>query len=68
MRPRTLGLFWCISYLENNKSDHTMAAAMTLYRVTPRYLAGTGPTPQLRRKKAEKEIVFGQAQNTTHKK
>jgi hypothetical protein len=31
MHPQTLGLFWSISELENNKFEVTMAAAITLY-------------------------------------
>jgi hypothetical protein len=31
MRPQTLGLFWSLSELENNKSDRYKAAAITLY-------------------------------------
>jgi hypothetical protein len=31
MRPQTLGLFWSLSELKNNKSDRYKAAAITLY-------------------------------------
>jgi hypothetical protein len=31
MRPQTLGLFWSLSELENNKSPRYKAAAITLY-------------------------------------